>query len=107
MKLNAQQVLAKFPTLIMAGVASACFAAAATAAETDTGTHAGIYAGSHVSAPPTTQSDSTADTTKRPSASGRSNARPQSAASPGADSMSIESKQSSGADMKAAGKATK
>jgi hypothetical protein len=107
MKLNAQQILAKLPTLIMAGVASAGFAAAATAAETDTGTHAGIYAGSHVSAPHTTRSDSTADTIKNPSASGRSNARSQSAASPGTDSMSTESKLSSGADMKAAGKATK
>jgi hypothetical protein len=102
MKLNTQQILAKLPTMIMAGVASAGFAAAATAAETDTGTHAGIYAGSHVSAPHTTQSDSTADTIKNPSG--------KSGASPGTESKRTdndESKLSSGADMKAAGKASK
>jgi hypothetical protein len=110
MKQNAQQVLAKRLTLIMAGVASACFAAAATAAETDTGTHANINAGTHVSAPDTTQTDSTADTIKNPPGSDRSNARSQSGASPSTESMRTdndESKLLSGADMKAVGKATK
>lgn len=65
MKQKAQQVLAKTLTLIIAGVASASFAAAATAAETGAGITPNVDAGSSTPPPDAARPDGTADTSMR------------------------------------------
>ena len=113
MKQNAQQVRTKLLTLIMAGVAGAGFAAAATAAGIDGGINANVGTGATVSAPDTTQAGGTADAHMSTSGSANSNAQWQSGATRGADRAAermnthgAEMTQSGGADLEAAGTAT-
>lgn len=101
MKQNAQQLRTKLLILIMAGVAGAGFAAAATAAATDTG--------ANVLAPDTTQTDGTADTHMSTSGSASSHIQSQSGTAPSTDRMSTPSAEltpSADVDLEAVGKTT-
>ena len=105
MKQNTQQLRTKLLTLIMAGVAGAGFAAAATAAATDTG--------ANVLVPDTIQADGTADTHMSTSGSASSHIQSQSGTAPSTDRVtermsthSAELTPSADADLEAVGKTT-
>ncbi|MHB1086009.1 MAG: hypothetical protein ACYCZA_14375 [Thiobacillus sp.] len=101
MKQNTQQVRTKLLTLIMAGVAGAGLAAAATAAGLGGGINASVGAGATVSAP-TAQAGGAADAHMSTSGIANSNAQWQSEATRGAD-RAAERMNANGAEMTQSG----
>lgn len=96
MKQYAQQIRTQLLTLIMAGVAGAGVATAATAAD--------VGAGASVPAPDTAQAGGAADAHMSPSGSANNNAQWQSGATRGAD-RATERMNANGADLEATGTA--
>ena len=105
MKQYAQKVRTQLLTLIMAGVAGAGVATAATAAGIGGGVHADVGASASVPAPDTAQAGGAADAHMSPSGSANNNAQWQSGATRGAD-RAAERMNADDADLEATGTAT-